>query len=77
MAGSFRYRVRVRVQGELSPGWWATVFSGLVVAPEPDGTTLLQGALADDAALYGLLASIRDLGIPLLSVETAAESDRA
>jgi hypothetical protein len=42
------------------------------VAPAADGTTLVSGELADQAAVHGLLASIRDLGLSLISVETAA-----
>jgi len=71
MAGSVRYQVRVRVQGEL-PEAWSHVLGGLLVAADPDGTTLVSGALADQAALHGLLAAIRDLGLSLISVETAA-----
>jgi hypothetical protein len=59
------------VQGELAPSWSA-VFAGLAVAPESDGTTVLSGELADQAAVYGLLAALRDLGLSLLSVETSA-----
>lgn len=40
---------------------------------EPNGETLLQGAVADQAALHGLLAKVRDLGLPLLAV---TRSDR-
>ena len=60
---------RIRVHGQLGPEWsgW---FAGLTVSPEPDGTTLLAGQLADQAALHGLLAAIRDLGLSLISVET-------
>jgi hypothetical protein len=67
---SIRYQVRVRVQGELAPSWTA-VLADLAVAAEPDGTTLVSGELADQAAVHGLLASIRDLGLSLISVETA------
>jgi len=38
---------------------------------EDDGTTTLRGAVADQAELHGLLAKIRDLGAPLLSVTTS------
>ena len=72
MSGSVGYRVRIRVQGELSPTWWSGVFADLEVTPEADGTTLLGGELTDQAALHGLLATIRDLGLSLISVETAA-----
>ena len=47
------------------------VLADLAVVPEPDGTTLVSGELADQAAVHGLLASIRDLGLSLISVETA------
>jgi hypothetical protein len=35
---------------------------------ECDGTTILSGPVVDQAALYGLLRQVRDLGLPLLSV---------
>ncbi len=71
MAHSVRYQVRVRVQGELDPAW-SSVLSDLAVAAEPDGTTLVSGELADQAAVHGLLAAIRDLGLSLVTVETVA-----
>jgi hypothetical protein len=66
-----RYRVRVRVQGEL-PSGWSAVLAGLAVDPSPDGTTLVSGELPDQAAVHGLLGSIRDLGLSLISAETIA-----
>jgi hypothetical protein len=71
MAHLVRHQVRVRVQGEL-PATWSSVFSDLAVTTEPDGTTLVCGELADQAAVHGLLAAIRDLGLSLISVETVA-----
>ena len=71
MGRSVRYQIRVRVQGELAPSWSA-VFADLAVAADPDGTTLVTGELADQAALHGLLGSIRDLGLSLISVDTVA-----
>lgn len=62
---SSRYRIRVR--GELGPEW-STWFDGFDVQVDA-GTTTLAGALPDQAALHGLLARIRDLGLPLVSVE--------
>ncbi len=58
---------QIRIEGHLGSDWtdW---FSGLVIAPQEDGTTLLTGHVADQAALHGLLRGIRDLGVPLLSV---------
>ncbi len=58
---------QVHVEGCLGPQW-AAWFEPLDVRPQPDGTTLLIGVLADQAALHGLLAKVRDLGIALLSV---------
>lgn len=71
MSHSVRYQIRVRVQGELPPTW-STLLADLAVAAEPDETTLVSGELADQAALHGLLAAIRDLGLPLIAVETVA-----
>jgi len=65
--GPARYEIRVR--GGLGPGW-AAWFDGLSVTAAPDGTTLLCGDLVDQAALFGVLGRIRDLGLPLVSVTT-------
>jgi hypothetical protein len=70
MAGSVGYRVLVRVQGCLDPAWWSAMFEHLAVTDQPDGTTLVSGEVADQAAVHGLLAAIRDLGLSLVSVET-------
>ncbi len=43
-------------------------FAGMEIRLLPDGRTILQGAVADQAALYGLLSTVRDLGLPLLAV---------
>jgi hypothetical protein len=71
-----RYQVRVRVEGELAPGWSA-VLGGLAVAPQADGTTVLVGELADQAAVHGALVAVRDLGLPLVSIETSAHPSAA
>ena len=60
-------RYELRVQGVLDPGWSAW-FEGLQVASDQAGQTIIAGPVADQAALHGLLAKIRDLGLPLLSV---------
>ena len=58
---------QIRIEGHLSRQWtdW---FEGLTITPEEDGDTLLTGAVIDQAALHGLLKKVRDLGMPLLSV---------
>jgi hypothetical protein len=76
MGRSVRYQIEVRVQGELAPSWSA-VFGDLAVAAQLDGTTLVTGELSDQAALHGLLGSIRDLGLSLISVDTVAISPSA
>ena len=57
----------IRLQGQLEARWEAW-FDGLAITQDPDGNTLLSGPLADQAALHGLLKKVRDLGLPLLSV---------
>jgi hypothetical protein len=60
-------RNEIRVQGVLDRHWSAW-FEGLELRTEPGGVTVLAGPVADQAALHGLLARVRDLGLPLLSV---------
>jgi hypothetical protein len=57
----------IRVAGRLDQRW-AEWFDGLSLTHQGDGTTVLQGRVADQASLHGLLLKIRDLGLPLLSV---------
>ena len=57
----------IRVAGHLPPHWSAW-FEGFTVVGESDGTTCLTGPVIDQAALYGLLKKVRDLGLPLISV---------
>ena len=57
----------IRVQGRLDPRW-CTYLDGVHLAPTGDGTTVLTGRAIDQAALHGLLAGLRDLDLPLVSV---------
>ena len=59
---------RIRIRGHLNPVW-STWFDGLTVRQLGDGTTEFIGPLTDQAALFGLLARLRDLGATLLLVE--------
>lgn len=59
---------RIRVRGHLGPAL-ADTFEGAVVERGPDGVSELRVKLPDQAALHGLLTRVRDLGLPLLSVE--------
>jgi hypothetical protein len=58
---------QIRIKGHVSRKWtdW---FGGMTITLEDNGDTLLTGPVIDQAALYGLLRIVRDLGIPLLSV---------
>jgi hypothetical protein len=57
----------IRLKGHLEARWvkW---FNGLTIRLEDNGDTLLTGPVVDQAALHGLLKRVRDLGLPLLSV---------
>lgn len=65
-----RYWVRVQ---ERIDGDWDT-WLGMAVRYEVTGQTVLEGELVDQAALYGLIARLRDLGLTLLSVQRLDES---
>ena len=58
---------QIRIKGHLGYHW-ADWFEGLTLTLEDNGVTLLTGPVADQAALYGLLRKVRDVGMPLLSV---------
>ncbi len=57
----------IRLKGHLG-SQWTDWFEGLTITLEANGETLLTGPVADQAALYGLLKKVRDLGLPMLSV---------
>ena len=57
----------IRIKGHLTDQW-AAWFEGLSITLEDNGVTLLRGLVVDQAALYGLLRKVRDLGMPLLAV---------
>ena len=57
----------IRLKGHLEARW-AAWFDGLSLTQESDGTTVIRGAVIDQAALHGLLSKVRDLGLPLIAV---------
>jgi hypothetical protein len=62
-----RPHYEIRVQGRIGSRWSAW-FDGMTVTTQQDGTTLIEGQVADQSALFGLLLKMRDMGLPLLSV---------
>jgi hypothetical protein len=65
---------RIRVSGHLDDRW-SDWLDGLAVQRQDDGTTVLAGPIVDQAALHGVIARIRDLGLPLLEVNRVHELD--
>jgi hypothetical protein len=66
----------IRIEGELGAEW-ADWFEGLAIVREGEGVSLLTCSVTDQAALFGILKRVRDLGLPLLSlrrIETGGES---
>jgi hypothetical protein len=58
---------QIRIKAHLAPHW-SDWFEGLTIQLLANGETLLTGPVVDQAALYGVLRKVHDLGIPLLSV---------
>lgn len=65
-------RYCIRVKGRLGPEW-SEWLDELAISPETDGETTLTGLLVDQAALHGLLARLRDLGLVLVSLTSAPD----
>lgn len=63
-------RCHIRIKGHLDPTFqdW---FEGLTIVHEDEGTSRLSGSLRDQAALHGILAKIRGMGLTLLALETS------
>ncbi len=61
------WNYEVRVKGRIDPQW-SDWFFGFTIHDADDGETILYGTVTDQAALHGLLAKIRDLGLPLLGL---------
>ena len=57
----------IRIRGYLDEKWQGW-FDGMVVTPQGDGTTILSGPVTDQPDLFSKLRKIRNLGLPLISV---------
>ena len=60
-------RYEIRLKGHLDSRW-TVLFDGMTLTTKSDGTTLIAGPVVDQAALHGLLHKLRDIGLPLVSV---------
>jgi hypothetical protein len=65
----------IRLKGHLEARW-AEWFDGLSINLDDNGNTLLSGPVADQAALHGILKKVRDLGLPLLSVNSVGPATK-
>jgi hypothetical protein len=67
-------RYEIRVRGHLAPRrlCW---FEGLTILQQTNGETVLTGPVRDQAALYGLLSWLQNVGVPLLSVRQLGEDE--
>ena len=66
-------RYEIRVKGHLHYRWSSWLYD-FDVTHLSDGTTALTGSLPDDAAVYGLLSRLRDMGLVLMSLGVLGES---
>jgi hypothetical protein len=64
---------QIRIKGHLGSGW-ADWFGAVSISPQDNGETLLTSPMLDQAGLHGLLKKVRDLGIPLISVNRVQSS---
>lgn len=74
MTDNTEARCEIRVRGYLDEHW-SDCLGDLDITYDDQGNTILSG-IVDQAALYGILAQIRDLGLPLLSVNVGEEEQK-
>jgi hypothetical protein len=67
---------QIILQGHLSRHW-SNWFDGFTITLDEGGQTILTGPVIDQAALHGLLKKIRDLGLPLISVNRLDSGEEA
>jgi hypothetical protein len=67
--------VEIRVKGQIDVHW-SDWFDDLAVKHTGQNETVLTGPIPDQAALHGLLAKLRDLGLPIVSVNLSEEADQ-
>lgn len=62
------HQTEIRVEGHIDPAW-ADWLDGFALVHSEQGETILTGEVQDQAALYGLIAKLRDLGVKLISIK--------
>jgi hypothetical protein len=72
--GQALYEIRVR--GRLDSAMWGERFTGMALTQQEDGITVLRGSINSQKTLYNLLASLRDLALPLVSVTQVAPPEK-
>jgi hypothetical protein len=68
-------RYQIRVEGHLNPNW-SEWLDGMKINQEPGDLTLLYGPVRDQAALFGILIKVRDMGLNLISVNRVETPDQ-
>ena len=66
----------IRVEGLIGKSW-SSWFEGMTIEHQEGGETILRGPLLDEAALYGVLTKIRDLGLPLVELKRTEAGAKA
>ena len=66
---------QIRIEGHLDDQW-TDRFAGMTFTLKENGDTLLTGPVVDQAALFGFLKKVRDLGLPLVSINRV-EQDKS
>ena len=69
-------QVEIRIKRQIAEHWSAW-FDDMTITHDEQGETILRGVVMDQSALYGLLAKLRDLGLSLLSVNSAPAEPQA
>jgi hypothetical protein len=67
-------KMEIKVKGQIDSGW-SQWFDGLAIQVSDRDETIISGEVRDQAALYGLIARLRDLGLRLVSVQIEAADD--
>jgi len=66
-------QIEIRVKGQIDERW-SEWLDDLTITHTDQGETVLAGPILDQAALYGLIAKLRDLGLPLLAVSSVKQN---